>query len=55
MRVLAGEHVPDAGELVLGPRVSPGFFTQLNARTDFARPTSCDLVTRADRRHGEVR
>ena len=36
MRVLAGERAPDAGELVVGPRVSIGFFTQLNARAEFA-------------------
>jgi ATPase subunit of ABC transporter with duplicated ATPase domains len=36
MRVLAGDRQPDSGEVVLGPRVSPGLFTQLNARGDFA-------------------
>jgi ATPase subunit of ABC transporter with duplicated ATPase domains len=36
MRLLAGEDAPDTGEVVVGPRVSPGFFTQLNARGDFA-------------------
>jgi ATPase subunit of ABC transporter with duplicated ATPase domains len=45
MRVLAGEREPDAGALVLGPRVSPGFFTQLNARTDFAHQNVGELVT----------
>jgi ATPase subunit of ABC transporter with duplicated ATPase domains len=34
MRLLAGEEEPDHGEVVLGNRVSPGFFTQLNARSD---------------------
>jgi ATPase subunit of ABC transporter with duplicated ATPase domains len=36
MRLLAGEQSPDTGEIVVGPRVSPGFFTQLNARDDLA-------------------
>jgi ATPase subunit of ABC transporter with duplicated ATPase domains len=36
MRLLAGEDEPDAGQVVVGPRVSPGFFTQLNARGDLA-------------------
>jgi len=36
MRLLAGEQEPDNGEVVLGNRVSPGFFTQLNARSDLA-------------------
>jgi ATPase subunit of ABC transporter with duplicated ATPase domains len=35
MRILAGDRAPDDGEVVVGPRVSPGFFTQLNARGDF--------------------
>jgi ATPase subunit of ABC transporter with duplicated ATPase domains len=35
MRVLSGE-APSEGELVIGPRVSAGLFTQLNARADFA-------------------
>ena len=35
MRLLAGQP-PAAGELVTGPRVSIGLFTQLNARSDFA-------------------
>jgi hypothetical protein len=34
MRLLAAEQAPDEGEIVVGPRVSPGFFTQLNARAD---------------------
>jgi ATPase subunit of ABC transporter with duplicated ATPase domains len=34
MRVLAGEREPDGGRVVVGPRVSPGYFTQLNARDD---------------------
>jgi ATPase subunit of ABC transporter with duplicated ATPase domains len=34
MRVLAGERAPDGGELVVGPRVSTGYFTQLQGRAD---------------------
>jgi ATPase subunit of ABC transporter with duplicated ATPase domains len=44
MRVLAGERAPDSGALVLGPRVSPGFFTQLNARGEFAHSGVKDIV-----------
>jgi ATPase subunit of ABC transporter with duplicated ATPase domains len=33
-RVLAGAREPDRGELVVGPRVSTGFFTQLQTRED---------------------
>jgi ATPase subunit of ABC transporter with duplicated ATPase domains len=36
MRILSGDEPASEGELVTGPRVSPGLFTQLNARTDFA-------------------
>jgi len=36
MRILNGDEAPGEGELVTGPRVSAGLFTQLNARTDFA-------------------
>lgn len=36
MRVLAGLRAPDAGELVVGPRVSPGLFTQLQRRFDLS-------------------
>src|SRR5947209_4474233 len=36
MSVLAGLRDPDRGELVVGPRVSPGFFTQLQMRSDLA-------------------
>src|SRR3954462_385202 len=36
MRALAGELAPDRGEVVLGPRVSTGFSTQLNLRGAFA-------------------
>jgi ATPase subunit of ABC transporter with duplicated ATPase domains len=34
MRLLAGEDIPHEGELRIGNRVSPGFFTQLNTRSD---------------------
>jgi ATPase subunit of ABC transporter with duplicated ATPase domains len=44
MRVLAGERDPDAGELVVGPRVSPGFFTQLQSRGDLAGHVVLDVV-----------
>jgi ATPase subunit of ABC transporter with duplicated ATPase domains len=44
MRLLAGEEEPDRGDIVLGPRVSPGFFTQLNARSDLAGRTVLDAV-----------
>ena len=38
MHVLAGARAPDQGELVVGPRVSAGFFTQLQTRGDYAGP-----------------
>jgi ATPase subunit of ABC transporter with duplicated ATPase domains len=44
MRVLAGEPVPHAGEVALGPRVSPGFFAQFNMRPDFASQTALASV-----------
>jgi ATPase subunit of ABC transporter with duplicated ATPase domains len=44
MRLLAGEEEPDRGLIVLGPRVSPGFFTQLNARSDLVGRTVLDAV-----------
>jgi ATPase subunit of ABC transporter with duplicated ATPase domains len=44
MRVLAGVREPDGGELVVGPRVSPGFFTQLQTRGDFAGRGVLDIV-----------
>ena len=46
MRVLAGEQAPDGGEVRLGPRVSPGFFTQLQTRPDFAGAAVLDIVLR---------
>ena len=44
IRLLAGEAVPHTGEVVVGPRVSAGLFTQLNARPDFARRRLLDIV-----------
>jgi ATPase subunit of ABC transporter with duplicated ATPase domains len=44
MRVLGGVRPPDGGELVLGPRVSPGFFTQLQSRRDFAGRRVLEIV-----------
>jgi ATPase subunit of ABC transporter with duplicated ATPase domains len=44
MRVLAGEREPDDGELVVGPRVSIGFFTQLQSRGDLAGRVVLDVV-----------
>jgi ATPase subunit of ABC transporter with duplicated ATPase domains len=44
MRVLAGEREPDCGELVVGPRVSAGFFTQLGLRPDLSGRVVIDTV-----------
>jgi ATPase subunit of ABC transporter with duplicated ATPase domains len=44
IRLLAGEAIAHGGELVVGPRVSPGLFTQLNARPDFARQRLLEIV-----------
>jgi ATPase subunit of ABC transporter with duplicated ATPase domains len=44
IRLLAGERAPDSGELVLGPRVSPGHFTQLNLRGDFSGKGVLEIV-----------
>ena len=44
MSVLAGTREPDAGELRVGPRVSTGFFTQLQSRADFAGQVVLDIV-----------
>jgi ATPase subunit of ABC transporter with duplicated ATPase domains len=43
-RVLAGARDPDFGELVVGPRVSTGFFTQLQARGDLTGRVVIDVV-----------
>jgi ATPase subunit of ABC transporter with duplicated ATPase domains len=44
MRVLAAERDPDFGELVVGPRVSAGFFTQLQSRGDLAGRVVIDVA-----------
>ncbi len=44
MRLLAGEDVPHDGRVVLGPRVSPGLFTQLGDRDDLSGAPLLDLV-----------
>jgi ATPase subunit of ABC transporter with duplicated ATPase domains len=44
IRLLAGEEIPHAGELRIGNRVSPGLFTQLNARADLAHRVVLDVV-----------
>jgi ATPase subunit of ABC transporter with duplicated ATPase domains len=44
MHVLAGRREPDSGELVVGPRVSPGLFTQLQPRPEFEGRIVLDLV-----------
>jgi ATPase subunit of ABC transporter with duplicated ATPase domains len=44
LRVLAGERDPDSGELVVGARVSLGFFTQLQSRTDLVGRPVIDAV-----------
>jgi ATPase subunit of ABC transporter with duplicated ATPase domains len=44
LHVLAGDRVADAGALRVGPRVSPGLFTQLQARADFAGRVVVDIV-----------
>ncbi len=44
MRTLAGLREPDQGELVLGPRTSAGFFTQLQSRPDLAGRVVLDTV-----------
>jgi ATPase subunit of ABC transporter with duplicated ATPase domains len=44
MRVLAGLRKPDAGELVVGPRVSPGLFTQLQTGSELAGRVVIDVI-----------
>ena len=44
MHVLAGAREPDGGELRVGPRVSTGFFTQLQSRADFSGQVVLDIV-----------
>lgn len=52
LRVLAGLREPDAGELVVGPRVSPGLFTQLQVRVDLRGQLVLDVVVRRVRGGG---
>ena len=44
MRALAGESEPSTGAVRLGPRVSVGHFTQLNARPEFEGKVLVDVV-----------
>jgi ATPase subunit of ABC transporter with duplicated ATPase domains len=44
MRTLAGERQADCGEVVVGPRVSTGFFTQLQTRGDLAGRVVLEVV-----------
>jgi ATPase subunit of ABC transporter with duplicated ATPase domains len=44
MAVLAGQVAPDSGELVVGPRVSAGFFTQLQSRGDLAGRVVLEVI-----------
>jgi ATPase subunit of ABC transporter with duplicated ATPase domains len=44
MRVLTGARDPDFGELVVGPRVSTGYFTQLQSRADLVGQVVIDVV-----------
>jgi ATPase subunit of ABC transporter with duplicated ATPase domains len=46
MRLLAGDDVPHSGALVLGPRVSPGLFTQLQSRAELADEVVLDVAQR---------
>jgi ATPase subunit of ABC transporter with duplicated ATPase domains len=52
LRVLASETVADSGELRIGPRVSPGLFTQLQSRDDLLGRVVLDVVLA---RRGELR
>ena len=44
VRLLSGDPVEHEGEVVVGPRVSPGHFTQLNARDDLAGQVVLDVL-----------
>jgi ATPase subunit of ABC transporter with duplicated ATPase domains len=44
MHVLAGLRTSDGGELRVGPRVSTGFFTQLQTRSDFTGHVVLEVV-----------
>jgi ATPase subunit of ABC transporter with duplicated ATPase domains len=54
MRVLAGEREADQGGLVVGPRVSTGFFTQLQTRRELAGRVVIDVVLDRVRSGGGV-
>ncbi|HEX4467448.1 MAG TPA: ATP-binding cassette domain-containing protein [Solirubrobacteraceae bacterium] len=44
LNVLAGRRAADGGEVVVGPRVSAGYFTQLQRRTDLSGEVLIDTV-----------
>ena len=44
LQVMAGARAADGGELRVGPRVSTGFFTQLQTRPDFGGRVVLDVV-----------
>jgi ATPase subunit of ABC transporter with duplicated ATPase domains len=44
MQVLAGSRAADGGSVRVGPRVSTGFFTQLQTRSDFGGQVVLDVV-----------
>jgi ATPase subunit of ABC transporter with duplicated ATPase domains len=46
LRVMAGLREPDLGELVVGPRVSAGLFTQLQRRDDLVGHVVLEVVLR---------
>jgi ATPase subunit of ABC transporter with duplicated ATPase domains len=52
MRVLVGSRGPDLGELVVGPRVSPGLFTQLQTRSDLSGHGVIEVVLKRVRGGG---
>jgi len=52
LHVLTGQRAADSGELRIGPRVSTGFFTQLQSRADFAGRGVLEIVLA---RRGEMR
>jgi ATPase subunit of ABC transporter with duplicated ATPase domains len=45
MRVLAGAREPDRGERRLGPRVSTGFFTQMQTRPEWAGRSVLEIMS----------
>jgi ATPase subunit of ABC transporter with duplicated ATPase domains len=51
MNVLVGQRRPDGGELLVGPRVEVGHFTQLQTRPDFAGRGVLEIVSE---RRGEL-